>query len=67
MNSVVAQRPAQKPIELIRSQLYLPSMQEQLKSALPPHGDVLGHADRVRRRQHDPELADADALGLHGV
>jgi len=40
MNSVVAQRPAQKPIELIRSQLYLPSMQEQLKSALPPHVTV---------------------------
>ena len=30
------------------------------------HGDVLGHADRVGRRQHDAELADADALGLHG-
>jgi len=30
------------------------------------HGDVLGHPDRVRRRQHDAELADLDALGLHG-
>ena len=30
------------------------------------HGDVLGDPDRVRRRQHDAELADADALGLHG-
>ena len=30
------------------------------------HGDVLGHADRVGGRQHDAELADADALGLHG-
>lgn len=40
MNSVVAQKPPQKPIELIRSQLYLPSMQEQLKSALPPHVTV---------------------------
>ena len=30
------------------------------------HGDVLGDADRVGRRQHDAELADADALGLHG-
>jgi recombination protein RecT len=40
MNTVVAQRPAQKPIELIRAQLYLPSMQEQLKSALPPHVTV---------------------------
>jgi hypothetical protein len=29
------------------------------------HGDVLGHPDRVRRGQHDPQLADADALGLH--
>jgi recombination protein RecT len=40
MNSVVAQKPAEKPIDLIRSQLYLPSMQEQLKSALPPHVSV---------------------------
>ncbi len=29
------------------------------------HGDVFGHADRVRRRQHDAELSDPDALGLH--
>lgn len=40
MNSVVAQKPAEKPIDLIRSQLYLPSMQVQLKSALPPHVTV---------------------------
>lgn len=40
MNTVVAQRPAEKPIDLIRSQLYLPSMQAQLKSALPPHVSV---------------------------
>ena len=40
MNTVVAQKPASKPIDLIRSQLYLPSMQEQLKSALPPHVSV---------------------------
>jgi hypothetical protein len=29
------------------------------------HRDVLSDADRVGRRQHDTELADADALGLH--
>src|SRR5262245_15126216 len=40
MNTVVAQKPPSKPIDLIRSQLYLPSMQEQLKSALPPHVTV---------------------------
>jgi len=40
MNTVVAQRPEQKPIDLIRTQLYLPSMQEQLKTALPPHVTV---------------------------
>jgi len=40
MNSVVAQKPAEKPIDLIRSQLYLPTMQAQLKSALPPHVTV---------------------------
>jgi recombination protein RecT len=40
MNSVVAQKPAEKPIDLIRTQLYLPTMQAQLKSALPPHVTV---------------------------
>ena len=30
------------------------------------HGDVFGDADRVGGRQHDAELADPDALGLHG-
>src|SRR5262245_61624861 len=40
MNSVVAQKNVAKPIDLIRSQLYLPTMQEQLKSALPPHVTV---------------------------
>lgn len=40
MNSVVAQKPAQKPIDLIRTQLHLPSMQEELKKALPPHVTV---------------------------
>ena len=29
------------------------------------HRDVLGDADRVGGRQHDTELTDADALGLH--
>ena len=29
------------------------------------HGDVLGDADRVLGGQHDAELADPDALGLH--
>ena len=29
------------------------------------HRDVFGDADRIVRRQHDSELADADALGLH--
>jgi hypothetical protein len=32
---------------------------------LVEHRDVLGDPDRVRGRQHDAELADADALGLH--
>jgi recombination protein RecT len=40
MNSVVAQKNAERPIDLIRTQLYLPSMQAQLKSALPPHVTV---------------------------
>jgi hypothetical protein len=29
------------------------------------HRDVLGHPDRVLRRQHDAELTDAQPLGLH--
>ena len=29
------------------------------------HRDVLGDAQRILRRQHDPELADAQPLGLH--
>ncbi len=29
------------------------------------HRDVLGDADRVARRQHDAELTDAQAPGLH--
>ena len=29
------------------------------------HRDILGHANGVGRRQHDPELPDADSLGLH--
>jgi hypothetical protein len=30
------------------------------------HRDVFGDANRVVGRQHDAELADANALGLHG-
>ena len=29
------------------------------------HRDILGDADRVGGRQHDTELTDTDALGLH--
>ena len=29
------------------------------------HRDILGDAQRILRRQHDPELADAQPLGLH--
>ena len=64
MNTVVAQRPAQKPIDLIRSQLYLPSMQEQLKTALPPQvtvakpgSDDLAAVQRLWR-------AHSDSLGF---
>lgn len=65
MNSVVAQKPAAKPIELIRSQLYLPSMQEQLKSALPPHVTV----DKFLRVamtaiQQNPDLLKYDRNSL---
>jgi hypothetical protein len=30
------------------------------------HGDVLGHPDGIGGGQHDAQLADAHALGLHG-
>src|SRR6202030_2332160 len=29
------------------------------------HRDILGHANRIIGREHDSELADAQALGLH--
>jgi len=29
------------------------------------HRDILGDAQRILRRQHDAELADAEPLGLH--
>lgn len=65
MNSVVAQKSPAKPIELIRSQLYLPSMQEQLKSALPPHVTV----DKFLRvamtaLQQNPNLLNLDRPSL---
>ena len=65
MNTVVAQRPAQKPIELIRSQLYLPSMQEQLKSALPPHVTVEKFLRvAMTALQQNPSLLNADRPSL---
>jgi recombination protein RecT len=65
MNSVVAQKPAEKPIDLIRSQLYLPTMQAQLKSALPPHVTV----DKFLRvamtaLQQNPDLLKYDRNSL---
>lgn len=65
MNSVVAQRPAQKPIELIRAQLYLPSMVEQLKSALPPHVTVEKFLRvAMTALQQNPGLVNADRTSL---
>ena len=65
MNTVVATKPAEKPIDLIRSQLYLPSMQAQLKSALPPHVTV----DKFLRVamtaiQQNPDLLKYDRNSL---
>ena len=65
MNSVVAQKPAAKPIELIRSQLYLPSMQEQLKSALPPHVSVEKFLRvAMTALQQNPDLLTKDRPSL---
>lgn len=65
MNSVVAAKPAEKPIDLIRAQLYLPSMMGQLKSALPPHVTV----DKFLRVamtafQQNPDLLKQDRPSL---
>jgi recombination protein RecT len=65
MNSVVAQKPAEKPIELIRSQLYLPSMQAQLKTALPPHVTVEKFLRvAMTALQQNPALLNLDRSSL---
>jgi recombination protein RecT len=65
MNTVVAQRSPQKPIELIRSQLYLPSMQEQLKTALPPHVSVEKFLRvAMTALQQNPDLLNKDRASL---
>ena len=65
MNTVVAQRSPQKPIELIRSQLYLPSMQEQLKTALPPHVSVEKFLRvAMTALQQNPDLLSKDRASL---
>lgn len=65
MNSVVAQKPAEKPIDLIRTQLYLPTMQQQLKSALPPHVTVEKFL-RVAMTaiQQQPKLLEMDRASM---
>lgn len=65
MNSVVAQKPAQKPIDLIRTQLHLPSMQEELKKALPPHVPVEKFLRvAMTALQQNPGLANMDRNSL---
>jgi recombination protein RecT len=65
MNSVVAKQSPQKPIDLIRSQLYLPSMQEQLKTALPPHVTVEKFLRvAMTALQQNPSLLNADRNSL---
>lgn len=66
MNSVIAAKPAQKPIDLIRTQLYLPAMREQLQAALPPHVTV----DKFLRvamtaLQQNPSLAGMERNSLY--
>jgi recombination protein RecT len=65
MNSVVARKPAEKPIDLIRAQLYLPTMQEQLKSALPPHVSVEKFLRvAMTALQQNPNLLNMDRPSL---
>lgn len=65
MNSVISAKPAQKPIDLVRTQLNLPAMREQLQMALPPHVTV----DKFLRvaitaLQQSPSLLSMDRNSL---
>jgi len=64
MNSVISAKPA-SPIDNLRTQLYLPSMREQLKAALPPHVTVEKFL-RVAMTavQQNPDLLNKDRASL---
>lgn len=65
MNSVVPQKNPEKPIDLIRTQLYLPTMQAQLKSALPPHVTVEKFLRvAMTALQQNPNLLNMDRPSL---
>lgn len=65
MNSVIAAKSPQKPIDLIRTQLYLPAMREQLKAALPPSVTVEKFLRvAMTALQQNPKLADMDRNSL---
>jgi recombination protein RecT len=64
MNSVISAKP-QKPIDLIRAQLYLPSMKEQLATALPTHVSVEKFLRvAMTALQQSPSLLNLDRSSL---
>jgi recombination protein RecT len=65
MNAVIPQKNPEKPIDLIRTQLYLPTMQAQLKSALPPHVTVEKFLRvAMTALQQNPNLLNMDRPSL---
>ena len=61
------------PVGLLGEHVHPPALVPAGEAGVGPpaahvveHGDVLGDPDRVVRREHDAELSDPDALGLHG-
>ena len=69
---VLARRRAVDAVELLRHHVDPAALVAAREAGVRPpaahvveHRDVFGDAQRVLRRQHDAELADADALRLH--
>ena len=68
MNATVLATKPSKPIEIIRSQLNLPAMRDQLRMALPPHVSL----DKFLRvaitaLQQNPDLLKADRNSLYAA
>jgi len=64
MNQVTT-RPSGKPIDIVRTQLNLPSMREQLQMALPPHVDLNKFLRvAITALQQNPNLLELERTSL---